>query len=484
MTSELAITAFAVSIIAAIMFHELGHFWTARRFGMRADRFFLGFGPTLWSVQRGETEFGVKALPLGGFVRIRGMAPSDERRPPLVDAVFDPDAVARDRQAAADREGTELRAQPAVPRETWERLEEELRIRGTPEDLAQRITERTRRNVDPEAVPPEVRSVLEEVLATEVPDTGRVGDLCHRLVKGDEGRFFKDRPAWQRAIVLAAGSASHFLLAVVLLLLGYGLLPQAAVVPVVDEVVEGSPAEAAGLQPGDRIVAVDDVRSDDYDVLRQSIQQRGGETTTIEVRRDSELVQLRATPELVTDEATGQIRGRLGFVAQVGRERLSFTEAVEETFVGPVSITSITVRTVEAMGQVFGPEGLGSIASQLTGEEQRGGEAVGSIVGVAATAGQGTAMFGWMFFVLMLVSVNVFIGLFNILPLPPLDGGHLAVLAVERGVNGVRSRLGRPADFSVDPRTVAAIALPVVVLLGVLTVALLWLDITNPIQLQ
>lgn len=484
MTNQLAVTAFAVSLIAAIMFHELGHFWTARRFGMRADQFFLGFGPTLWSLRRGETEYGVKALPLGGFVRIRGMAPSDERRAPLDEAVLDPEVVARDREAAAEREGTAVSAQPAVPEETWQRLEDELTRRGAGEELTRRILERTRRNVDPEAVPQEVRGVLAEVIATEVQETGRVGDLHHRLVKGDEGRFFKDRPAWQRAIVLSAGSASHFLLAVVLLLLGFGLLPQTTTLPVVDEVVDDSPAAEAGLQPGDEIVAVADVRSDDYEVLREAIRERPGEPTTVVIRRDSELVQLQVTPRPRTDEATGETYGQLGFVASVGRERLSFGEAVEETFVGPLSITRITTGTVGAMGQVFGPEGLASIAEQISGEEERPAQSAESIVGVASTAGRGTAMFGWMFFVVVLVSVNIFIGLFNILPLPPLDGGHLAVLAVERTVNGVRARLGRPADFSVDPRAVAAIALPVIVLVGMLAVALLWLDITNPVQLQ
>src|SRR5690554_1295984 len=98
MSGPAAITVFVVSLIAAIMLHEAGHFLTARRFGMRADRFFLGFGPTLWSTRRGETEYGVKALPLGGFVRIRGMSELDERLAPVPDAVFVTEAIAADRE--------------------------------------------------------------------------------------------------------------------------------------------------------------------------------------------------------------------------------------------------------------------------------------------------------------------------------------------------------------------------------------------------
>lgn len=476
MTGPLAITLFVVGLIAAVMFHEWGHFWTARRFGMRADRFFLGFGPTLWSTRRGETTYGVKLLPAGGFVRIRGMSPTDERRGPLADAVLGVDAGAAeeggghgDRQAVSDR--------------TWERLDEELRARGAGRELTRRIVHRTRRNVGRQPTAERVRGVLEEVLATEVGASERVGDLAHRLRRGDEGRFFDDRPAWQRAVVLSAGSVSHFLVAALLLLLGYALLPQTTVVPVVDEVVPDSPAAEAGLRPGDRIVAVGDTRSDSYAELREEIRSHPGEATRFVVERDSRAIRLEVTPAVETGPS-GQTFGQVGFRASVAERRLSFTEAVGEAFVGEASLSSITTGTLDAMVRVFGPEGIGSIFEQVAGEEDRPVDSAGSIVGVADVAGEGTARYGWMFLVLTLASVNVFIGVFNILPLPPLDGGHLAVLGIERSVNGVRRVTGRPADFSIDPRAVAAVAVPVIVLIGMISVALLWLDITNPMNLQ
>ena len=80
--------------------------------------------------------------------------------------------------------------------------------------------------------------------------------------------------------------------------------------------------------------------------------------------------------------------------------------------------------------------------------------------------------------------MNVFVGVFNLLPLPPLDGGHVAVLGVEKAVNVVRRRRGQPADFTIDPRTIAAIAVPVIAFVGTISVALLWLDVTNPISLN
>jgi regulator of sigma E protease len=211
MTGPLAITAFVVALIGAIMVHELGHFLTARWFGMKADRYFLGFGPTLWSTVRGETEYGVKALPLGGFVRICGMSPVDERDVPLPQVVF------------PDREVTDA---------SFETLERELAARGTP------TAGRPHRASDPatlQATPvggattevidrQDPRDVLREVVLTEVGDTDRVGDLAHRLLQGDAGRFFHDRPAWQRAIVLVAGSFMHFVLAVLALFAAYALL--------------------------------------------------------------------------------------------------------------------------------------------------------------------------------------------------------------------------------------------------------------------
>src|SRR5665811_1807151 len=99
MSGTVAIVLFVVGLVAAIMLHEWGHFVTARRFGMRADRFFLGFGPTLWSTRVGETEYGVKAIPAGGFVRIKGMSPTDERLAPVPDVVFGPEALAEARRS-------------------------------------------------------------------------------------------------------------------------------------------------------------------------------------------------------------------------------------------------------------------------------------------------------------------------------------------------------------------------------------------------
>lgn len=484
MSGTAGIVFFVVSIVAAIMLHEYGHFFTARWFGIRADRFFLGFGPTLWSFQRGETEYGVKALPLGGFVRIKGMSPLDERLGPVPDDVFDADRITEDRRRAAELGGGDPLAAGNLPEPTWQRLITELRARGAKRALAERIVRRTRASLPGDATVEHARDVAREVIATEVGERRRVGDLSHRLLRGDQERFFHDRPAWQRAIVLVAGSTMHFIIAIVVLFGGLWMLPQfqGEIEPVVSEVLADSPAAEAGITPGDELRAVEGERSNDYEVLRDIIAQRPDEPTTLVVARNGSEQELTATPEPAEDPETGETVGRLGFVPTLVEERLSATEALQETFVGEAGVVAMTEATFEAMGRVFGPEGLAAIAQQTVGEEERDQEGAISLVGAAGLAGQADA-YGLFLLVALIASINVFIGVFNLLPLPPLDGGHLAVLAIERGVNAVRGLRGRPQDFSVDPRAVAAVAIPVLVVLGLLFFALLWLDITDPIQL-
>ena len=484
MSSTVAVVLFVVGVIVAIMIHEWGHFVTARRFGMRADRFFLGFGPTLWSTHRGETEYGVKLLPAGGFVRIKGMSPDDERLAPVADAVFEPDALAEDRRLAAGESGTDVLVQPAITDRTWERLATELRQRGTPAATAERIVERTRTNLASDDTPAEARLRLTEVIVTEVTDTGRVGDLHHRLLKGDEGRFFADRPAWQRAIVLGAGSGMHFVQAFVLLFVGLLIFGQTAYVTKVSEFTSDSTAQSAGLQVGDQIVAINDTRIDSFDQARDLIASHPGVPLRLTVERDGTTTTVTATPSAQTDPNTGKTVGRLGFYPTPIAKPMPVGDALYETFVGPGSIPVQTGLTVVTLGKVFGPQGIGRIFSQVSGEAPRDTSGAVSIVGAAGAAGEGTAQIGPFFLFAILASINVFVGIFNLVPLPPLDGGHLAVLGIESAVNGYRRRRGREANFKVDPRAIATVAVPVIVILLTVGIALMWLDVTNPISIQ
>lgn len=495
MTFVLGIVAFAVLLLLAVLIHELGHLLVAKLFGMRADRYFVGFGPTLWSTRRGETEYGVKALPLGGFVAIRGMNPYDERRPPVVDEVFSPDALARDRQrsaaTASDEAGDGGTGTAAIPTATWERLRHVLRERGTPQRLAERIVARTRASVgdgDVEAA----RRTLSQVLLTEVGDSERRGDLAWRLERGDEGRFYHDRPVWQRACTIAFGPLTHLGIAFVLLLVAYLFIPLPTGEPTneVDTVLDDSPAAQAGLEPGDEVVAVEDLRSEDFLELREVLRERPGEPTTLTVQRAGEPREIDLVPDEQTDERTGETIGVAGFVPVSETERLTGAEAVRRAAIGseqdPVGgVVPMVGASVEGLARVFSPSGIAELVAASAGTEERDPEGAVSVVGIASIAGQTAAdgAAGVYSLLFILAFLNVILFIFNLVPLPPFDGGHLAVLAVEKLGNLLRRLRGRPQTFTVDPRTITAIAVPVIGLLLVVFVTTLWLDIVDPISL-
>lgn len=369
---------FVVAIVAAIIIHEFGHFATAKAFGMRVEKFFAGFGPTLWSVRKGETEYGVKAIPAGGFVKITGMSPYEE---------FD--------SAAA-------------------------------------------------------------------------------------GRTFYEQPAWQRAIVLAAGSVTHFVIAIVLLFAALWLVgvPTGQASTTVDLVSEGSPAAAAGLQVGDEIVAIDGIPADGFDEVRDLVSPRGGQTVTLTVVREGERVELATT--LASETPDGQPQGFLGVAPRPEVRPLPFGEALGATFVGDFSVVRLTQLTVVGIGEAFSPQGLASWVGQLSEDAPRQAEGPVSLVGAGQIAGALGAQGDVFGFLIVIVSINIVIGLLNLLPLPPLDGGHLAVLAAEKVVNVARRVRGLGGYWRPDPAKLTPVALAVILLFGMIFFTALFIDIVRP----
>ena len=374
------VAIFVVSLAAVIMFHEFGHFATAKLFGMKAEKFFLGFGPTLWSVRKGETEYGVKAIPAGGFVKIVGMSTYEE--------------------------------------------------------------------VDP----------------------------------ADAGRTFHSKPAWQRAIVLAAGSVTHFVVAIALLFVALTFLgiPSGQVTNEIDRIVEGSPAAAAGLHPGDRIVAVAGQPTSEFEQVRGIIAERPGETITLEVLRDGRRIPVEVT--VGTRLSTGEPGGFLGVAPRQILERVPPGEAFVSTIVGERSIFAIGWATLQGIGQVLNPAALAEWFSSVGQPGPRDPEGLVSLVGVGqAVSALGTA--GETFLVLALIAqLNVTLGVLNLLPLPPLDGGHLAVLVVEEGVNAVRRLRGIPGRWRLDPSILTPLALAVILFFVMVSVTALYVDITKPVS--
>lgn len=367
------ILIFAAGVFVMIIVHELGHYVAAKRFGIKVEEFFVGFGPRLWSFRRGETEYGLKAIPVGGYVRIAGMNPFEEAAPE------------------------------------------------------------------------------------------------------DRTRVFTAKPKWQRAVVLVAGSVTHFVLAFLLLsslfwfvgIPSFGDRPQIAGV---EEKLDGvaTPAATAGLRAGDVVVATDGVPVSDGVRFSEYIDEHVGDEVRVTVLREGRRVTVTAIP--VTDTVDGEERGRLGILTQrefLGRDRLGPLDGLVR---GGEELGSMVVRSFQAMGQVFGPEGLSRVGQLLVGEEQRSFEDPVGIVGAARFSGQAVQAGFLDMFLALFAFFNVFVGILNLLPLPPLDGGHLAVLGVEALT---RRRI--------DPRRLIPVTAVVAGFLILFTIAITYLDVFSPI---
>lgn len=369
MNGSLGIIAFIATIFVMVVIHEFGHYLFARRFDMKIEEFFIGFGPRLFSRRRGETEYGVKAILLGGYVKIAGMNP-------------------------------------------WQTIPE-----------------------------------------SELP------------------RTYGAKPAWQRAIVLSAGSTAHLVLATILLWAVFALVGLPAnVVGVVQETVDGAPAPAnqAGLQPGDRITSIDGERIETWLQLVLAVRNRPGQATAIEFIRDGTTQTVTLTPASVLDQ------NEEGEEATVGMIGIMPAPVREAPHVAVVSAAREVGRMVPVgvvvIGTVFSPSGLGKVFGAVSGRGDRDTGSPIGLVGGARLAGE-AASAGYLDQLLyMLAWFVVVVGVANMLPLPPLDGGHLLVLVIEK----VRGR-------KVDMRKVIPVAVAVLGIFTMMFLALLYLDIVRPI---
>jgi membrane-associated protease RseP (regulator of RpoE activity) len=414
------IAVFALGILVSVGLHEAGHAGTARAFGMKVTRFFIGFGPTLFSFRKGETEYGVKAIPAGAFVKIVGMTPQDDDVEP------------------ADE-----------PRAMW--------------------------------------------------------------------RF----PVWKRTIVMSAGSAAHFALGLAILwgLFAFMALPDqgkletqraaiAEVSPCVSstlfepgttkirectEATDGaSPAKRIGLRAGDVVVAVDGQPVSSWNATTEKIRAAGGRQLEIAYDRDGAV--RTATVTLPTAE---RIRDRVPIdtplteitpadLQSVGV--LGIAPVVPRTTAGPIKAFGMTWdQTVLMFKGTFEslkkfPEKVPKLWAALTGAE-RDPETPISVIGASRIGGELGARGEWPAFLLLLAALNFFVGIFNLLPLLPLDGGHIAIAWFERVRSWLYARLGRADPGRVDYYKLMPVTYVVILIFGgffLLTVAA---DIINPITL-
>jgi membrane-associated protease RseP (regulator of RpoE activity) len=388
---------FIVALLVSVMLHETGHFVLAKRFGMKVTRYFVGFGPTLWSTQRGETEYGIKALPLGGFVKIVGMHSLDD-----------------------------------------------------PDDPA------------------------------------------------DEPRAFRRQPAWQRIAVLSAGSFMHFLLAFLLiggLALGVGIENDnttqlgtispcvAASLTALENGVctrsdQASPASRAGLRVGDTVTAFDGKPVSNWTELGNAIRDASpGSPATITVRRDGRLATLHTTLSSIN----GRSGAYLGIAPAVVFQVASPLRAVQYAGSAFGQVIAGSAQAVAAL-----PAALPKLFSK--DRSSTAGGQVSSVVGAAEATGAAVAAdVGWQYkvsFVLLLIaSLNIFVGVFNMLPLLPLDGGHIAAIIYER-IRAWLARLrGRPDPGLANMAKLLPVSFGLFMVVVFFSVVLILADIFNPVNL-
>lgn len=439
----LGIGLFAVGLLFSIWFHELGHFMWARRFGMRVPQFMVGFGPTLWSRQRGETEHGIKAIPLGGYIRIVGMIPP----------------------AKSDGQ----------PR-TYGRL----------------------------------RRMIEEVRGAALDD----------IKPGDEGRVFYRKPWWQRVIVMSAGPVHNLILASLfftVILVGFGIpqgtsmtintvsecvLPAGS--PVQDcttpvdsaglacavgdngcDLPPASPAAQADLRAGDRILAVDGESVTEWEQVQELIRVSAGETVTFTVDRDGSTEQLTVEPipnEVYLDENATETTevGFVGVSPVQPRVQQSITEV-------PAAIGGYIARAGEALINL--PERIPSVfGAAFLGDERSQNDPIG-VVGVSRLSGEYFALpeplvDKFIFFLTLLAAVNMVLFLFNLVPIYPLDGGHVAGALYEKARSVWARVRHKPDPGPFDIARLMPVAYVVAAFFVLLSGMLLIADVVNPITLN
>jgi membrane-associated protease RseP (regulator of RpoE activity) len=372
-------TIMVVSLIVMILLHELGHYLTAKWGGMKVTQFFLGFGPRIWSVQRGETEYGVRAIPAGAFVTVIGMSNLEE--------------------------------------------------------------------VDP----------------------------------ADEERTYRAKPYWRRLTVAVAGSTMHFLMAyllILVILVGFGMRnPEHWIVATVSS---PSAAADAGLQPGDRVAAVDGQRFEDFQAMSEYLRDHPGDAVTLDVLRDGERLQLRTT--LGTENpTTGEKVGFLGIGPDYPYETTSFPSALVD---GVKEGWHVAQDSVGGLAHIFSPSGVKGYVDTIANPDDENGQAritedrPTSVVGIAQIGSQ-IAENGYVNVLYLLFGVNIFIGIFNLLPILPFDGGHVAIATYEK----IRSMIsGR--RYQADVAKLLPLTYVVVLALALLFVTSMYLDIAHPVKLQ
>lgn len=424
----LGIVVFTIGLLFSIAWHEAGHLAMGKLFGVRVPQYMVGFGKTIWSKKIGETEYGLKAVPAGGYCRLIGMFPPD-------------------------KDG-KLKAKSTSP---W-------------------------------------RSMIEEAREASYEEVG----------PGDETRLFYTRKPWQKFLIMLAGPAMNLVLGVAILAgvwMTYGIgQTSTTVASVTDCVIKASdgdracaagdapaPGKAAGLQVGDKIVAFNGQPVRSYDDLRPLIRQSTGQVAVV-VERGGQQVTL--TPTLQQNEMVKLDKDGLPVKGEyVTTGFLGFSPLNEIKPLGPTGVVDelgfYIDKSVEGLFRI--PQKVPALFGAAFQGEERDQDSPVGMVGAARIGGEVMAAdqpveSRLVFFVQLLAMVNIGLFLFNMLPLLPLDGGHMVGALWESLRRGIARVFRRPDPGPFDVAKLMPVAYAVAVVFIGFTVLVLIADVVNPVK--
>jgi len=454
----LGIVIVAIGFVVSIGLHELGHLSFAKLFKVRVGQYMIGFGPTLFSRTKGETEYGIKAIPLGGYISMAGMYPPAHPGEKARMSGTDTFAVQGDGQ-----EGSGGNART-----------------GMMQTLVQ-----------------DARTASEEAVPID-----------------DEKRSFYLLPIWKRIVIMLAGPFMNLVIAVVLfavVLCGFGIQSvsttlgsvSTCLVPATSnsqKCTSGdaeAPAAAAGIKPGDTIVSIDGTPIDSWTQVSSMIQKSPNTALTVVVKRDGTEKTLTATPQpteryryaadgtTVLKDADGKALtetvGMLGVTAAMELKQQPITSVLPAVGNNIARVTQVIVHL---------PQRMVDVAKAAFGPGKRDPNGPVSVVGIGRMAGEITSINTVPFvdrmayLVGLVASVNVALLVLNLVPLLPLDGGHVAG-ALWEGIRRFFAKLfGRKDPGPVDIAKLVPLTLTVVLILGAMSVLLMYADIVKPIAIQ
>jgi membrane-associated protease RseP (regulator of RpoE activity) len=432
----LGVLVIALGLIVSIALHEWGHYFPAKKFGVYVSQFMIGFGPTLFSRMRGETEVGIKAIPLGGYVAMAGMYATGKQ--------------------------------------------EKARAVSTTGFLD---------TVTGEA------SVSEEELPADI----------------DERSFYR-LPLHKRIIIMLGGPVMNLVVAIVLyavVLVGFGVPGLSLKIGSVSECVlaatqtrteclpgdAAAPGAVAGIRPGDRVLAISGEPVESWFALTEAIRRSPGTPLSITVIREGVPLDLTLTP-LLTERYAFDERGEILLDADSNPrvENVGFAgigSEFENQRQSPTKVLPAVWDNVLGVGKVIAtlPERLVDTAQAAFGPEERDPEGPISVVGVGRIAGEIASVDSLAIrdrvasLIGIVASLNVALFVFNLVPLLPLDGGHIVVGIFDSLRRKIHHARGRPDPGPVDASRLLPLTLVVIVILGGMSLLLMYADIVSPIRL-